>query len=89
VIDMRFLLSLILIIGLGFVAAWSLGLVSVTKVRDGALPVVKAEGGQMPQFDVKAAKIEVGTTNTVVAVPTVTTENRIVETPSVTIEKAK
>jgi hypothetical protein len=89
VIDMRFLLSLILIIGLGFVAAWGLGLVSVTKVRDGALPVVKAEGGQMPQFDVKAAKIEVGTTNTVVAVPTVTTENRIVETPSVTIEKAK
>lgn len=86
---MRFLLSLVAILGLGFVAAWAFGLVSVTKTQDGALPVVKAEGGQLPQFDVKAAKIEVGTTNTVVEVPTVKTEKRVVETPSVTIEKAE
>jgi len=86
---MRFLLSLVLILGIGFAAAWAFGLVSVTKTQDGALPTIKAEGGQMPQFDVKGATVEVGTTNTTVDVPTVTTEKRVVETPSVTIEKAK
>lgn len=86
---MRFLLSLVLILGLGFAVAWGFGLVSVTKTQDGALPVVRAEGGQLPQFDVKAATVEVGTTNTVVDVPTVTTEKRVVETPSVNVEKAK
>ncbi len=86
---MRFLLSFIVIVGVGFAAAWAFGLIAVTKTEDGSFPVVKAEGGQMPQFDVKAATVEVGTTNTIVDVPTVTTEKRVVKTPSVTVEKAK
>jgi len=86
---MRFLLSLVLILGIGFAAAWAFGLIAVTKTQDGALPTIKAEGGQMPRFDVKGATVEVGTTNTTVDVPTVKTEKRVVETPSVTIEKAK
>jgi hypothetical protein len=62
------LVILLLIVG---GAAWALGLIDIDQTRKGALPEIRAEGGTLPKFDVKAAQVDVGTTNTTVQTPTI------------------
>ena len=86
---MRALLTIALIIVVGLVAAFALGLLNIDQTRTARLPGVKVEGGQMPGFDVKAGKIEMGTTNTSVDVPTVGTRRETVSVPTIGVHKAE
>lgn len=52
-------------LGLGAIAC------DVEKTREGELPKVDIQGGQMPAYDVKPATVQIGTTVTEVRVPTV------------------
>lgn len=62
---------------------------SVEQTEEGELPEVEATGGEMPEYDVDAADVEVGTETREVEVPTVDieppaeneTENEVEEPP--------
>ncbi len=68
---MRFLFALVGIAALLFLGAWALGLVTLDQTRVAEAPAVRVEGGQAPAFSVNVAKVELGTENKTVAVPTV------------------
>lgn len=68
---MRFLLGLALVAVLLLIAAFATGLLDVDQTRTAQLPTIRAEGGQLPGFQVKRADVQVGTTNTTVEVPAV------------------
>ncbi|WP_293879987.1 hypothetical protein [Sphingomonas sp.] len=70
------------------IAAFALGFINIDKTKDGKLPAIRAEGGQMPGFDVKTGKVEVGTKKTTVDVPTVGTHKETIETPTIGVKKA-
>lgn len=89
----RTILVILILLVLAAIAAWALGLFSVSQTDQGALPSVQinAQGGDLPSFDVDAADIDVGTTNTTVEVPTVEvqTKETTVEVPSISVNKAQ
>lgn len=66
---LRGLLALIGLAAIVLVILMSLGMVSI---GGGSLPQVKVEGGQAPNVDV--GRIEVGTVNKTVEVPTIAVE---------------
>lgn len=49
----------------------SLAACDVDQTKEAELPEVEVKGGQMPEFDVEAPEVEVGTKTTTVEVPTV------------------
>lgn len=62
----------LLVVGLILVAtAFAFGLISVQQTRDAALPEIAVKEGKLPEYKADVAKIEVGTRNETVAVPTV------------------
>lgn len=69
------LLAILVIVGI-VVAAFALGLVNIDQTKTAQLPDVKVEttGGQAPAFDVETAKIDVGSKQTTIEVPTVSVE---------------
>ncbi len=85
------ILILAVIVVLAVIAAFAFGLIDINQTKTTKLPEVKAEGGQMPAFDVNTAKVDVGTKNTSVAVPKVEvgTTNTSVALPTVDVKKAK
>lgn len=70
------------------IGAFAFGLVDISQTRETKLPEVKAEGGQLPAFDVNTADVKVGTTNTTVDLPKVETTKEKVELPTVDVKKA-
>ncbi|MDQ3140501.1 MAG: hypothetical protein M3Q15_07230 [Pseudomonadota bacterium] len=54
------------------------GVLNVDQTKEGALPDVdvSAEGGQVPEFDVDAKEVVVGTTETNVTVPDVDIDSK-------------
>lgn len=62
------LLLLVLIIGGGAVA---LGLVRLDQTQDATLPKIAVEPGKLPEYKAGVAKVEVGTREETVEVPTV------------------
>ena len=84
---MRFLLAIILVLVIVAGGAWALGLINIQQTQVAKLPELKTEGGQMPAFDVKTARIEVGTTNSTVEVPKVVTETKTITTPHIEVKK--
>lgn len=65
-------LSGLLVVGLIIVAgAFAFGFISVQQTRDAQLPEVAIKKGSLPVYKADVAKIEVGTRNETVAVPTV------------------
>lgn len=69
------LLAIVVIIGV-VIAAFALGLVNIDQTKTAQLPDVKVEttGGQAPAFDVDTAKVDVGTKETTIEVPTISVE---------------
>ncbi len=61
------------IIATAFIGAASLGLAAcdVDQTQEGELPDVEVEGGNLPEFDVETADVEIGTEEVTVDVPTV------------------
>ncbi len=58
----------------------------VDKTQEGEMPEVKVEGGQMPEYDVDVAEVEVGTTEKTVEVPTVVMEEETIDVPVVGVD---
>ncbi|MBA3897587.1 MAG: hypothetical protein H0X36_10745 [Sphingomonadaceae bacterium] len=85
---MRALLAIVLVVVIGLIAAVAFGLIDVNKTQEGKLPEVRAEGGQLPGYDVKTGEVQVGTTNTTVEVPKVGTETKTIAVPTVAVKKA-
>lgn len=65
----RTLLGLILLVLVVAAALYAFGVIDVRQTREAKLPEVKAEGGQLPAFDVDAPDVDVGTRNETVKVP--------------------
>jgi len=86
---MRPVLAIVLVAVLALIAALALGFVDIDQTKQGALPEIRADGGNLPEFDVKTADVEVGTTNTTIDVPTVETRKERVELPDVKVGEAK
>lgn len=86
----RTALIIVVVVILAAIAAFALGLVDVRQTRDARLPEVKAEGGQLPAFDVNTAKVEVGKKTTDIEVPKVEVgrEKVGVEVPTVDVKPA-
>ncbi len=60
---------------------------NVEKEQEGEMPEVEVQGGQMPEYDVDAPEVEVGTDTTAVEVPEVdvNSETETITTPDVDI----
>jgi hypothetical protein len=71
---MRFLASLVLLVILVAGVAWAFGFINLRQTREAQLPTVSVQGGQSPKFDADVAKVDVGTRNETVSVPTVNVE---------------
>jgi hypothetical protein len=87
-IDMRrTVLGLLVVIVLIAIVLFATGFWSAD-VKEGALPDVdvSAEGGKMPGVDVDSKELVVGTTETNIEVPKVTTETEKVNVPVVGVK---
>lgn len=62
---------------LAFAPLFALGLAAcdVDQTEEGDLPDVDVEGGQVPEYDVDAADVDVGTDTTTVVTPDVDIQN--------------
>lgn len=89
----RTILVILILLVLAAIAAYALGLFSVSQTDKGALPSVQidAKGGDLPSFDVNAADVSLETKNTTVEVPTVEvqTKETTVEVPTLSVDKAE
>ena len=84
---MRAILVLIGLAAVVLVILMSLGMIQIN-MRSGSLPSIAVSGGQAPVVKADVGKIDIGTTNTTVAVPTVQMTNATVQMPTVHVEKA-
>jgi hypothetical protein len=85
---MRAILGILLVIVMVAIAAFALGFINIDKTKDGKLPAIRAEGGQMPGYAVTTGQLEVGTKNTTIDVPNIGTHKETVQTPTVGVKKA-
>lgn len=68
---MRFIGGLLLIALIIIGGGIALGFIDLQKTQDGRLPEVAVKAGALPKYDASVAKVEVGTRNETVEVPTV------------------
>ncbi len=68
---MRLFLGLVAILAIIGVIAIYTGYIDVNQTKSASLPTVEVKGGQLPAFNASVAKVEVGTRNETVEVPTV------------------
>ena len=66
---MRFLLILVGIAALVLLAGMATGFINIDQTRTAALP--RLEGGQAPEFKADVGRIDLGTQNKTVEVPTI------------------
>lgn len=85
--NMGWLIALIIIVA-AVVAAFAFKLINIDQLTSGSLPKVETTGGSLPKFQVDTAKLDVGTKDTTVKVPTVQTEDKTVTLPTIHVEKA-
>lgn len=79
------LIAALVIVGLLFATGfWS------ADVKEGALPSVKvsADGGALPDVDVKSKEVVVGTKSTTVDVPKVETQKQTINVPVIGVKRA-
>ena len=68
---MRLIGGLLVIVLLVLAAGIATGFIDLQKAQEGSLPKIAVEGGQLPKCQADVAKVEVGTRNETVEVPTV------------------
>ena len=68
---MRLIGGLLVIVLLVLAAGIATGFIDLQKTQEGSLPKIAVEGGKLPKFQADVAKVEVGTRNETVEVPTV------------------
>ncbi len=85
------LIALLIVVGL-VVAAFAFGFINIDQTRSAKLPDVSinTSGGQTPKFDVNTAKVDVGTKDESIKVPTVEvgTKDTSIKVPTVSVERA-
>jgi len=67
---MRALLGIALVAVIGLIAAFATGLLDLN-TQGGRMPEIHADAGQLPQVEMKAATVDVGTRKQEIDVPTV------------------
>lgn len=78
------ILAIIVVIGIIAVATGYVNL----RGDAGSMPKVSVQGGSAPSVSADVGSIDVGTKNSTVEVPKVTTTTKVVETPTVQVHKA-
>lgn len=68
---MRIIGGLLVIILLVLAGGIATGFIDLQKTRDGQLPEIAVKKGALPAYEASVAKVEVGTRNETVEVPTV------------------
>lgn len=68
---MRMIGGLLLIVLLFLAAGIATGFINLQRTQQGSLPEVSVKGGQLPKYEANVAKVQVGTRNETVEVPTV------------------
>ncbi|WHO40055.1 hypothetical protein PMI04_005535 [Sphingobium sp. AP49] len=68
---MRFIGGLLLIALIVIGAGIATGFIDLQKTQDGRLPEVSVQKGALPKYEANVAKVEVGSRNETVEVPTV------------------
>lgn len=68
---MRAVLALVAIVILLLIVGVATGFLNFSQTREARLPEVKVEGGQAPSFDADMGKVDVGTKNETIKVPTI------------------
>ncbi len=84
---MRGLLILLAVVVVLGIVAVATGFVNLSG-QSGELPKVAVQGGKMPSVDADVGKVVVGTKETSVDVPKVTTEKEKIDVPVVGVQKA-
>ena len=81
----------VIVVAVIVIILFAAGLFDVESEGDFETPEVRVEGGELPEADVEAADVDVGTTTTTTQVPEVdvTTENVTTEVPTVDVETAE
>ncbi|EZP73385.1 putative uncharacterized protein precursor [Sphingomonas paucimobilis] len=68
---MRLIGGLLLIVLLILAAGIVTGFINLEQTQRGSLPKIAVEGGTLPKYEANVAKVEVGSRNETVEVPTV------------------
>ena len=68
---MRFIGGVLVIILLVLAGGIATGFIDLQRTQAGSLPQVQVKGGSLPKYEAEVAKVEVGTRNETVEVPTV------------------
>ena len=68
---MRIIGGLLVIILLVLAGGIATGFIDLQRTQSGSLPEVSVKGGTLPKIEANVAKVEVGTRNETVEVPTV------------------
>ncbi|EQB05937.1 hypothetical protein L288_12080 [Sphingobium quisquiliarum P25] len=68
---MRLIGGLLLIVLLVLAAGIVTGFINLEQTQRGSLPKIAVEGGTLPKYEANVAKVEVGSRNETVEVPTV------------------
>jgi hypothetical protein len=70
-VEMRFIGGLLIIILVVLAGGIATGFIDLQKTQDGRLPEIAVKQGALPKYEANVAKVEVGTRNETVEVPTV------------------
>ncbi|SEI62419.1 hypothetical protein SAMN05518849_101324 [Sphingobium sp. AP50] len=68
---MRFIGGLLIIVLIVLAGGIATGFIDLQKTQDGRLPEIAVKEGALPKYEANVAKVEVGSRNETVAVPTV------------------
>ena len=68
---MRFIGGLLIIVLIVLAGGIATGFIDLQKTQDGRLPEIAVKEGALPKYEANVAKVDVGTRNETVAVPTV------------------
>jgi hypothetical protein len=87
----RGVLAILVVVVLIVIVLFATGFWSLKQTKEGDLPSVdvQAEGGQLPEFEGDSKEVVVGTTETNIEVPKVTTETEKVDVPVVGVKDDK
>lgn len=68
---MKLIGGVLIVILLVLAGGIATGFIDLQRTQSGSLPEVSVKGGQLPKYEANVAKVEVGTRNETVEVPTV------------------
>ncbi len=71
---LRFLMGIVVLALIVVAAAFAFGFIRVQQTRDAKLPAVAVEQGTLPSYKADVVKVDVGTRNETVAVPTISVQ---------------